>query len=128
MSEGYARLFTLEEANELLEKVRPLVSSLLAAREQVVRLQPSLEPVLEKAVGNGGGQAAGEALELLHQIRRTIEEINSHGILVKDIQLGLLDFPSEREGRVVFLCWRHGEPNVSHWHEVDSGYASRKPI
>jgi hypothetical protein len=128
MSEGYARLFTLQEANDLLEEIRPLVSSLLAAREQVVRLQPSLEPVLEKAVGNGGGQAAGEALELLHQIRRTIEEINGHGVLVKDIQLGLLDFPSEREGRVVFLCWRHGEPNVGHWHEVDSGYASRKPI
>jgi hypothetical protein len=128
MTEGYARLFTPEEANDLLEEVRPLVASLLAAREQVVRLQPSLEPVLEKAVGNGGGQAAGEALELLHQIRRTIEEINSHGILVKDIQLGLLDFPSEREGRVVFLCWRHGEPKVGHWHEVDSGYASRQPL
>jgi hypothetical protein len=128
MSEGYARLFTLQEANDLLEEIRPLVSSLLAAREQVVRLQPSLEPVLEKAVGNGGGQAAGEALELLHQIRRTIEEINSHGVLVKDIQLGLLDFPSEREGRVVFLCWRHGEPNVGHWHEVDAGFVGRKPL
>lgn len=128
MPEGFSRLFTLDEANELLEEIRPLVSSLLAAREQVVRLQPSLEPVLEKALGNGGGQAAGEALDLLHQMRRTIEEINSHGILVKDLQLGLLDFPSEREGRVVFLCWRHGEPHVGHWHEVDSGYASREPL
>jgi hypothetical protein len=47
---------------------------------------------------------------------------------VKDVQLGLLDFPSEREGRVVFLCWRYGEPEVAHWHEVDTGYAARKPL
>jgi hypothetical protein len=128
MPEGYSRLFTPEEANEFLEELRPLVSSLLAAREQVVRLQPTLEPVLEKAVGNGGGQAAGEALHLIQQMRRTIEQINSHGILVKDLQLGLLDFPSERDGRVVFLCWRYGEPSVDHWHETDTGYAARKPL
>ena len=128
MSEGFSRLFTPEEANDLLEEVRPLVSSLLAAREQVVRLQPTLEPVLEKALGNGGGQAAGEALDLLQQMRRTIEQINSYGVLMKDLQLGLLDFQSEREGRVVFLCWRHGEPRVGHWHEIDTGYAARKPL
>jgi hypothetical protein len=128
MPEGFARLFTQDEANELLEEIRPLVSSLLAAREQVVRLQPSLEPVLEKALSNGGGLAAGEALSLLHQMRQTIEEINSHGVLVKDVERGLLDFPSEREGRVVFLCWRHGEKLVAHWHEVDTGFAGRKPL
>jgi hypothetical protein len=128
MPEGFTRLFTQDEANELLEEIRPLVSSLLAAREQVVRLQPSLEPVLEKALGNGGGLAAGEALTLLQQMRVTIEEINAHGILVKDVEQGLLDFPSERDGRVVFLCWRHGEKQVAHWHEVDSGFAGRMPL
>jgi hypothetical protein len=128
MPEGFTRLFTQDEANELLEEIRPLVSSLLAAREQVVRLQPSLEPVLEKALGNGGGLAAGEALTLLHQMRQTIEEINSHGVLVKDVEQGLLDFPSERDGRVVFLCWRHGEKQVAHWHEVDAGFVGRRPL
>jgi hypothetical protein len=128
MPEGFTRLFTQDEANELLEEIRPLVSSLLAAREQVVRLQPSLEPVLEKALGNGGGLAAGEALTLLHQMRLTIEEINGHGVLVKDVEQGLLDFPSERDGRVVFLCWRHGEKRVAHWHEVDAGFAGRIPL
>jgi hypothetical protein len=128
MPEGFTRLFTQDEANELLEEIRPLVSSLLAAREQVVRLQPSLEPVLEKALGNGGGLAAGEALTLLHQMRLTIEEINGHGVLVKDVEQGLLDFPSERDGRVVFLCWRHGEKRVAHWHEVDAGFAGRMPL
>src|SRR3972149_7042300 len=78
--EGFSRLFTPEEADELLEEVRPLVSSLLAAREQVVRLQPSLEPVLEKALGNGGGQAAGEAPHLLHQMRRPIAGVNNPGL------------------------------------------------
>jgi hypothetical protein len=50
------------------------------------------------------------------------------GVLVKDLETGLLDFPSERDGEIVFLCWRHGEPSVAHWHAVDAGFSGRQPL
>jgi hypothetical protein len=50
------------------------------------------------------------------------------GVVVKDLETGLLDFPTERDGEVVFLCWRYGEPSVAHWHSLDAGFAGRQPL
>jgi len=122
------RLFTLNEAQALLPQVRQLLRALLEAREKIVEAQPELWPVLEKAVGNGGGKKAGEMLRYFEVIQRNAQAIQELGIEIKDINTGLIDFPSDRDGRVVYLCWRYGEGDIAYWHELDSGFAGRQPL
>jgi hypothetical protein len=129
---SWPRLFTLAEANALLARLAPLLSRLRSekaalddARARLARLTPSMR---------GNGHAA-DAMELEGQIdhyARTIaagiREVVGQGIELKDIDRGLIDFPSPREGRVVYLCWRLGERRIRYWHEVDAGFAGRQPL
>jgi hypothetical protein len=124
----YDRLFSLEEANRLLETLRPLVSDLMQARARLLEMQPALAGVLEKLLGNGGSRLTAELLDTFERLRADVRAIEAEGVLVKDLETGLLDFPSEREGEIVFLCWRFGEPTVAHWHSVDTGFAGRQPL
>lgn len=128
-----SRLFTLEEALELLPSVRQLVLEIQAAKREVDAHSAELERLLGTTSGNGhlaadlaaaraGVEAAGERLESLMQ------ELDSLGVQLKGIEEGLIDFPSERDGRVVLLCWRLGEETIAWWHEVDAGFRGRQPI
>src|SRR5258706_1902620 len=112
------RLFTLSEAQSLLPQVRQLLRALLEAREKIVEAQPELWPILEKAVGNGGGKKAGEMLRYFEVIQRNAQAIQELGIEIKDINTGLIDFPSDPDGRGVYLCWRYGERDIGFWHQV----------
>lgn len=124
----YPRLFTSDQANELLVTLRPLVDQLIETRDQIVAIRPDLQSGVQNALGNGGSRATGKLLRMFRRMERLINEVHSHGVLVKDVDQGLLDFPAEMEGRVVFLCWKHGEPSVSHWHELDVGFSGRHPL
>lgn len=122
------RLFTLDQAQALIPQVRALLKDVLDAREKIVDAQPELWPVLEKAVGNGGGKKAGEMLRFFEIIQKNVQAIEAMGIEIKDINTGLIDFPSDRAGRVVYLCWRYGEGDIAYWHELDAGFAGRQPL
>ena len=122
------RHFSVDEANALLPRVRSLVESVLAARQRILDAQPEVWPVLQKAIGNGGSQKAGELVEELKRIERGIKAIQDLGAVVKDINTGLIDFPAVRGGREVFLCWRYDEPQVGFWHELHTGFAGRQPL
>jgi len=122
------RYFTVEEANALLPTLRPIVSEMLEARQRIVDAQPDLWPMLEKAVGNGGSQKAGAVLADFEKVQRVVKAVEALGLHLKDLNTGLLDFLSEREGRVVYLCWRYDEPRVAYWHDLEAGFAGRKPI
>jgi hypothetical protein len=126
--ESFAKVFSLEEAEALLDTLRPVVARMVEARDRILNLRPSLEPLMEKAGGNGGSRKASEILEALEEIRRAIEAIQAHGVQVKDVNTGLIDFPSPREGRLVFLCWRNGEDHIRFWHELDAGVSGRQPL
>jgi hypothetical protein len=128
MATPYARLFTPQEANRLLEELRPLVADLIQARARLLEMQPALAAVLEKMLGNGGSRLTADLLETFERLRADVRAIEAKGVLVKDLETGLLDFPSERDGEVVLLCWRFGEPSVTHWHSVDAGFAGRQPL
>ncbi len=121
-----ARYFTETEANALLPTIRPLVAEMLTAREKIVAAQPELWPVLEKSVGNGGSKKAGALVALFEIIQRHVKTIEALGVVIKDINTGLLDFLAERDGREVYLCWKYDEPSVAHWHDLDSGFAGRQ--
>jgi hypothetical protein len=79
-------------------------------------------------VGNGGSRKAGAVLADFEKIQRAVKAIEGLGLQLKDINTGLIDFLSERDGREVYLCWRFDEPRVAHWHDLDAGFAGRQPL
>src|SRR5579862_884601 len=121
------RLFTREEANELLPRLRPLlerareVAAVLGDRDRQRRLR-------SVTVGNGGGEAAREMMAEGDELSRVVAEITRLGVVVRDPTTGLVDFPAERDGEPIFLCWRTDEDDVGHWHDRDSGFAGRQPL
>jgi hypothetical protein len=123
-----AHYYTAEEANALLPTLRPIVAGMLEARQRIVKAQPELWPMLEKAVGNGGSQKAGRVLADFERIQKAVKAIEGYGLQLKDLNTGLIDFLSQRDGREVWLCWRFDEPSVAHWHDLDAGFAGRKPL
>lgn len=124
----FDQYFTPDEANQLLVDLASEIEELMQSRARIIEIRPELDHGLEKAKGNGGSRATGELMALMGRVRRTIEHIQARGVLVKDIDQGLLDFPAEREGRVVYLCWKYGEPAVEFWHDLDAGFAGRQPL
>jgi hypothetical protein len=125
---SFSRFFTPDEANAELAGLRPLLAAAMEARQDILRLRPDLEKDLERAMGNGHSAESSALLDAFRRLRDALIEIQARGVLVKDVGSGLVDFPSEREGRVVFLCWRFGEPQVAFWHDLDTGFAGRQPL
>jgi len=128
------RLFTVDEANRVLPLVRPIVRDLLAEhvawREAVERFELAVatdagEPHVEPpAVFAARVAAEGHAL----RVHELLGELTDLGCLFKGFDGGLVDFLSLREDHPVYLCWRHGEDSVSHWHDIDGGFGGRHPI
>jgi hypothetical protein len=119
------RRFTREEANAMLPELREWLTRMREARQVVLR---SGERVRAAVAGNGGGPEGQEYTEATRTLKEGVERLSAEGIILRDVEAGLVDFPSEREGRLVFLCWRLGEDDVAHWHDVDTGFPGRKPL
>ena len=119
--------FSLDEANALLPRLRPLLRRLqevhraIADRDVMQRLRAA-------SAGNGGGAAARAVLASGDEFSRITHELENLGVVVRDPATGLVDFPAERQGQPVFLCWRVEEDEVGHWHDRDSGYMGRQPL
>jgi hypothetical protein len=119
------REFTIDEANALLPAVRESLARIRTARQVVL---DGGERIKQKAPTNGGGREGKEYWEALATLRRDVEALNDQGIILRDPESGLVDFPSRRDGREVFLCWRLDEPDVGYWHGPEGGFAGRQPI
>jgi hypothetical protein len=122
------RLFTLAEANALLPRLTALLDQLRAARDAIRAARADLLPVLEAAVGNGGSRKAGELLPHFRRLEEALLTMQGLGLELRDIDAGLVDFPCQRDGRVVYLCWRYGEDAIRFWHDLDAGFAGRRPL
>ena len=120
------KYFTVEEANALLPQLKQLLQTMIAARERIIANRQLWEPIIEKAHTNGGGQHGKKLYQESEAIQLTLTQINEWGILIKDLDTGLVDFPHWRQGQAVYLCWRMDEERIRYWHEVDSGFAGRK--
>ena len=125
MSTQPERTYTVEEANAMLPDLR---TTLAAMREARLVVLASAERVKGAVAGNGAGKPAGEHADALELLRRETERLSSLGIILRDVDSGLLDFPAERDGRPVFLCWQLGEDEVGHWHPEDTGFSGRRPL
>jgi hypothetical protein len=129
------RYFTPSEANELLAEVRPLAESLVEHRQGMRLAAERRARLTARIAGNGGDldpQEPGELDEQFqresHAVTQAAERLERLGVLVKDLDTGLVDFPALHEGEEVLLCWQLGEDEVAHWHGVDEGFAGRKPL
>lgn len=125
MDEVPERRFTLEEAEAELPHLRELLPELREARRRVLA---SGERVRGVARRNGGGREGTDYWRAIEALRRGVEDVAGRGIVLRDADSGLVDFPAEREGRLVYLCWRLGEDRVAHWHDVDAGFGGRRPL
>ena len=120
--------FSLAEANEALNIIRPIMDEVQEIRLKIVEKQPEAWPAIEKSAGNGGNKALSNLVQDFERLDALIHQILDTGAQVKDINTGLLDFSALRNGREVYLCWKYGEADIAFWHEVDAGYAGRQPI
>lgn len=120
------RVYSVTEANGMLDELRERLPRIREARQMMLR---HAEIVKERVATDGGGAHGGrEYWEAQSTLRAEIERLAEENILLRDPQTGLIDFPGEREGRRVWLCWRLGEEHVGHWHELDSGFGARRPL
>ena len=129
------RHFTPSEANELLPEVRPLAESLVEHRDGMRLAAERRARLTARIAGNGGDLDPQEPGELDEQferesqaVARAVEGLQRLGLLVKDLDRGLVDFPALHNGEEVLLCWQVGEDEVAYWHGVDEGFAGRKPL
>jgi hypothetical protein len=119
------RLYSLEDANAELPDLRERLPRLRVARDGLIAAS---ERIKEAVASDGGGVA--EAGWFTHQqtLKTELEHLAERGILLRDPEIGLIDFPAERGGRPVYLCWRLGEDHVAWYHEANAGFGSRKPL
>jgi hypothetical protein len=129
------RLFTRAEAESLLPTLRPILEELQALRQQALQHDAELQQLHWKARGNGhdGLDDALTALqrrreEVVAGIGERVDRIRALGVQVKDLDAGLVDFPSRRRERVVLLCWKLGEPGIGWWHDLETGFAGRQAL
>lgn len=131
------KTFTLEEAEMLLPVLESLIKRAMEGKQAIEAIDKQLQDLAHRIFLHGGilvnvaqvvdRKAARE--RALQQIKDAVAEIHATGVQVKDLDIGLLDFPCQAEGETVLLCWKFGEGNsIGHWHGQQEGYAGRKPI
>ena len=129
------KLFSLSKANALIPVLEPLLDELLTKRRELaIRLlesDPGIRPPSTSGTSVSSPTRRIEArrnTELKAEVIRLMGKIEAHGCVLKDVTLGLVDFPALRGGTPVFLCWKMGEPEVAHWHSADETFVDRKPL
>ncbi len=129
---AFTQTFTVEQATRTLPLVRKIVEDVVRQHRRWREAILELDLVASTARADDPPDRAEDLEKKAQALARELDgyqrELEQLGIQLKDRRLGLVDFPSERDGRRVLLCWRLGEPEVQYWHEVDSGFAGRQPL
>lgn len=124
------KIFTLEEANALLPKVRSVLTKIRDCYQRITALRETAQAAANSAQFGGGGMEGGSLyVNSIYQLNQSMLELDNLGIQLKDYSRGLIDFPAMRDGRVVLLCWQFGEGDeIEWWHDIDAGFAGRQHI
>ncbi len=131
-----SKIFTLSEAQTLLPVVEALLRKAQVAGVRAGELEGEMQQLSTRIFLSGGmhvdvsmaARRRAERDKAVQEAKDTLVEIDSIGVLVKDLEQGLLDFPSMMDGKPVLLCWKLGEPAIAHWHTEQEGFAGRKPL
>ena len=130
-----SRTFTLAEAQGLVPWLQETFDSMEPLRAALVRAQTRIAELVGHMQSNGGAKARRELEEASRDRKAArqsmderLHEVIERGIIVRSVERGLVDFPSEKDGRTVYLCWVAGEGEITQWHETDAGFAGRQPL
>lgn len=131
-----SRTFTLDEAQDLLPVLESLLRNCIDGKKLIESVDTELQAIAHKIFLSGGmslntvhlaGRKA-QREKAIQRLKDAMAEIDAMGVQVKDLDIGLLDFPCEVDGNIVLLCWKLGEKAITHWHGVSEGFAGRKPV
>ena len=127
VSHQFRHHYTREEARRLLPQVTQWLASVLKARQELAKAGVPMDGFLNVGC-DVGGSLSQRYLGAFIELRALLREFSRRDIFIKDLDRGLIDFPSFVGGREVFLCWEMGEADIEHWHELDAGFSGREPI
>ncbi len=130
------RTFTLREAQSMLPILESLLRRSIESKGLIEEIDQEFADLGQRIFLNGGtlvdmracAARKAERERAIQSAKDTLSEINAIGVQVKDLDIGLLDFPCLMDGEIVLLCWKMGEPTISHWHGTEEGYSGRKPL
>jgi len=122
------RIFTLAEAEALLPTLRSLLGEIGDAWEQVRKLDPEVQKARDASAFDGYSKAGVRYVESISHLMLLIHQVKDMGVLLKDAEKGLCDFPYVRQGRIVYLCWQLGEDRIEYWHDIEAGFAGRERL
>ena len=131
-----SRFFTLPEAEELLPSMGRLLRSAMESKKSAIQLDEQLNGLLVRINMAGGIQVdvnrfaelKSDKEQSMERLKQALSEIENNGVLVKDLEAGLIDFPTMLDDTEVYLCWKVGEPHIGFWHHTSEGFAGRKSI
>lgn len=126
--EEHERIFTRSEANGMLPRLRPILGELREEWGRIKALNPEIRSVRERAMFDAYHPRGVEYVEAVSHLTTLISEVRGMGVLVKDLDRGLCDFPYIKADRVVYLCWHLGEESIGYWHDAEAGFAGREPL
>ena len=122
------RMFTVSEANRLIPQLEQRLTLIGRSKEVLSRVRDEIKKASMKAIFGGGSYAGRIYITALEQTSEHLQAIQEMGVLVKDLDMGLCDFPHHMDGRIVYLCWKRGETEIRRWHDLHSGYSGRQPL
>ena len=136
MKEMATRTFTLQDAQMLLPTLESLLRTAISSKKLIEEVDAELQELSQRIFLNGGtlvnvvavARRKAERERATQRAKDAVAEIHATGVQVKDIDVGLLDFPCRVDGEIVLLCWKLGEAKITHWHSTEEGFAGRKPI
>jgi hypothetical protein len=123
----HARHYTLEQASELLPRVAEIIERMRVARNQLGDRE-AREALSDAGPTNGGGASGRTVSQGFLELRDSMIELRELEVVLRDLDRALLDFPSLRDGREVYLCWQEGEDAIEFWHDPEAGFAGRRPL
>ncbi len=122
------KLFTLSEATSLLPQLVVHLTKAKQGKAILIHTKDEIKKASAKAEFGGGSVAGPRYIQALEDIHDSMQAVHEMGVVVKDLEQGLCDFPHMLGGRIVYLCWKLGEEHIEWWHEIDSGYTGRQPL
>lgn len=128
MSTELEKIFTLAEAQSLIPQLRSIFEEVSQEWTRIKTLHPEIQKARDNAPFDGFSKFGVTYVESVSHLSLLINQIKELGVVLKDIDKGLCDFPYMRQGKIVYLCWQFGEEAIGYWHDIETGFAGREPL